>query len=157
MDGAGMSPEAKILAAATVYVGVRFGLAWLFKRMTVHRGMFHSIPAALIAAEIVFLAHDCHEQFGRLTLAGGVFLGYMSHLVLDEIWAIDANGLIPRANKAAGSACKLFSQSIPATLATWSVLAVLTYTLGVEQGFVKGVHLPVDTSTVLKKASNARG
>jgi hypothetical protein len=143
MDGAGLSPEAKILLAGAIYLAVRFGLAWLFQRMTVHRGMFHSIPAAVIAAECVFLAHDCPEPYGRLTLAGGVLIGYLSHLVLDEIYAVDSSGLLPRLNKAAGSAFKLFSPSLPATLCTWLVLATLTYLAAVEQGYVEPVRFSI--------------
>ena len=34
---------------AATYLLVRFGVSELFKRITVHRGMYHSIPAMLIA------------------------------------------------------------------------------------------------------------
>ena len=37
------------LVGAAIYATVRFGLAKIVKKLTVHRGMFHSIPAALIA------------------------------------------------------------------------------------------------------------
>jgi hypothetical protein len=65
----------------------------------------------------------------------------LSHLVLDEIYAVDAAGLLLRANKAAGRAFKLFSQSIPATLCTWLVLGALTYLVGIEQGYLKPIRL----------------
>jgi hypothetical protein len=151
MDASGFTSEGKILLAAGVYIAVRFGLAWMFRRLTVHRGMFHSIPGAIIAAEVVFLAHDCPERFGRLILAGGVLLGYLSHLILDEIYAIDTKRLIPRANKSAGSAFKFFSQSIPATLCTWSMLGALTYIIGVEQGYFKPVQLPIKYAPAVMK------
>ena len=41
----GMSHETIILAAAGIYLLIRFGLTELLKRYTVHRGMFHSLPA----------------------------------------------------------------------------------------------------------------
>jgi hypothetical protein len=150
MDDSGLNMEAKILFAAGMYMAIRFGLTWFFRRLTVHRGMFHSIPAAVIAAQVVFLAHDCHDPFGRLTLAGGVLLGYLSHLVLDEIYAVDASGLLLRANKAAGSAFKFFSRSIPATLCTWLVLGLLTYLIGVEQGYLKPVRFSIEYPQSLK-------
>jgi membrane-bound metal-dependent hydrolase YbcI (DUF457 family) len=152
IERAGMSPEGAILFAAVAYATVRFGLAAVFRRLTVHRGMFHSIPAAIIAAEIVFLSHRCHEEYGRLTLSGGVLIGYLSHLVLDEIWAVDARGLIPKFNKAAGSACKFFSQSIPATLTTYVILTALTYGIGVELGYIEPIHLPIENVAKWKKA-----
>jgi hypothetical protein len=131
----GVTPEGLILWCVGLYAGIRFGLAWLFKHMTVHRGMFHSLPAALIASECVFLAHEMPDGLTRLALAGAMFLGFTSHLVLDEIWAVDLRGL--RLNKAAGSALKLFSQSIPATVTCWGILALLTYLIGVDQGYWK--------------------
>jgi hypothetical protein len=141
MNQAGMTPEGMVLLGGAVYLLVRFGGAWLFRRLTVHRGMFHSLPAALIVAEIVFLAHDSPDTLGRLTLAGGVFLGFLSHLVLDELSSVDAHGLTLRLNKAAGSALKLASRNVPATLATWVLLGVLSYAVGTEQGYLSPIHL----------------
>ena len=52
----GMSHESMVLVGATVYLAVRFGVAELLRRFTVHRGMFHSLPAAAISGELAFLA-----------------------------------------------------------------------------------------------------
>ncbi len=157
LELAGVNAEGKILFAAVAYLGIRFGLAWFFRRLTVHRGMFHSIPGAVISAEVVFLAHDCHEPFGGLTLAAGVLLGYLSHLLLDEIYSVRVSRLVPRLNKASGSALKLFSQSIPATLATWVFLTALTYVIGVEQGYLRPVHRSIARLVATKAAPISRG
>lgn len=133
----GLSPEGTILFMVGMYLFVRFGLAWIFKSITVHRGMFHSLPAAVIASEVVYLAHECRDHHGQWVLAGGVLLGFLSHLVLDEIYSVDASGLVPRLKSSAGSAVKLFSQSIPATLATWVLLTGLTYVIAVREGYLK--------------------
>ena len=97
--------------------------------------MFHSIPAAAIAAEFVFLADNGAPNTARWALAGGVFLGYLSHLLLDEIYSIDARGL--KIRKSAGSALKFISASIGATILTWLLVAGLTYLIGVEQGWLR--------------------
>ena len=138
---AGLSPEEIVLVGAGLYFLIRFGLPWLFKHLTVHRGMFHSIPAALIAGELVFLAHDSPERYGRLMLAGGMILGFLSHLILDEISSVDARGLSIRLNSAAGNPLKFASKSRTATLTAWLILGGLTYAVGVEQGFVRPIHL----------------
>jgi hypothetical protein len=142
----GMASEEVVLVGAALYLLIRFGMAWLFRHLTVHRGMFHSIPAALIAGEIVFLAHDSTIPYGRLTLAGGIMLGFLSHLILDEIWSVDMNGMTLRLNKAAGSAMKFFSKSLAATIGTWLLLGVLTYFVGVDCGYFQPppvqLHLP---------------
>ena len=41
-----------VLVGGALYFFVRFVLFGLFKKYTVHRGMFHSIPAAILFAEI---------------------------------------------------------------------------------------------------------
>ena len=85
----GMSHELIILAGAGVYLLIRFGLAALLKRYTVHRGMFHSLPAAAIFGEIAFLLASGDDVRLRVYKAGAVVLGYLSHLVLDEIYSIE--------------------------------------------------------------------
>ena len=41
--------EQTIVILAAIYCFIRYVLSHLFKRFTVHRGMFHSVPALLIA------------------------------------------------------------------------------------------------------------
>ena len=141
-----LTPEKLILLMAVLYLGIRFGAAWLFKHLTVHRGMFHSIPAALIAAEIAFLV-QFRPYLGQWAAAGGVFLGFMSHLVLDELYSVDIHGVRVRLSKSAGSALKLGSKSFVATAFTWLLLGVLSYLVGVQQGYLTPIqfrspHLP---------------
>lgn len=156
MSHFGTTPEGALLLGGSLYLLIRFGGAWLFKHLTVHRGMFHSIPAALIAAEVVFLAHDAPERYGRLTLAGGTFLGFLSHLVLDELYSVDARGVKVRLNKAAGSALKFASRSIPATVVTWLFLGALTYLVGIEEGYFQPIHFSVDYPTAQPLQKKAR-
>jgi len=143
LQRAGLTPEGMILTMAAVYLTIRFGAAWIFRHLTVHRGMFHSLPAAFIASEVAFLAHDRSEPGGRLVLGGGVFLGFLSHLVLDELSSVDASGLTVRLNRSAGSALKLFSRSVPATIVVWLALGALTYGVAMEQGYARSPRLPL--------------
>jgi hypothetical protein len=108
---------------AASYLLVRYVVRFLFQRLTVHRGMFHSVPAMLIAGLAVYLLHHGPDQKTRLYLAGGTMLGFLSHLVLDEIYAVNFMGVRFKLNKYAGSALKLFSPSWAATLATYIILA----------------------------------
>jgi hypothetical protein len=126
-DGHGLTTEQTFVVLGAVYLGVRYGLARLFKSLTVHRGMFHSIPAMLIAGLAVFLANRTGSQTDRLYLAGAATLGYLSHLVLDELYAVNFIGRPVRFNRFAGSALKLASRSLPATVCTYAVLAVLAW------------------------------
>ncbi len=122
-----MSTEQMILTLGGVYLLVRYGMSALFKRVTVHRGMFHSIPATCIAGLLVFLLYHNPEMKFRLYLAGGAMLGFLSHLVLDELCSVDIAGAQLKLNKYAGSALKFWSVSTLATFATYCMLAGLSY------------------------------
>jgi hypothetical protein len=145
-----MSREASILLAGAIYLTSRWGAAWLFHHLTVHRGMFHSLPAAGAAAEITFLAHDGPEPYGRLMLAGGVLLGFLSHLALDELYSVNAEGLHIRFNKAAGSTFKIASRSVPATLVALLLLGALSYLVGSSQGYFPPPQLALDYARTAK-------
>ena len=125
---AGLTAEQILALMAAVYVLVRYGGAALFKRFTVHRGMFHSLPAMAVAGLLIYLGDHRADPRVRLFLAGGVMLGYFSHLLLDEIYSVDLLGRkMIRLNKYAGTAVKFYSPSWIATLTCYSLLATLAY------------------------------
>jgi len=110
-----------------IYLTIRFVLSRIFKHLTVHRGMFHSIPAVLIAGLLVYLSYHHPSIRTRLFLATGVMIGYLSHLILDEIWSVDFHGVAIRLSKSAGSALKLISPSIRATVTCYLIMLGLGY------------------------------
>jgi len=114
-----------VFVLAGIFVSVPYLLAQLFRRLTVHRGMFHSLPAMLIAGLAVYLLYASWSESLRLFLAGAIMLGFLSHLVLDEICAVDLQGA--RLRKPFGTAVKLYSTSWIATTFTYSVLFTLAY------------------------------
>lgn len=123
----GWPPEIIVLAGAAIYFSIRFGLYRLLQWYTVHRGMFHSLPAALIAAELAFLLCTGASEKIRLYKAVAVFLGYMSHLVLDEFFSVEFTRGRWQVKKSFGSAIKLFGDSFGPNIATYMKLAVLSY------------------------------
>jgi hypothetical protein len=121
----GFSTEQMLVVMASVYVFIRYPVRYAFQRLTVHRGMFHSIPAMCVVGLIIFLLHFSPDRKIRLFLAGGTMLGFLSHLVLDELCSVTFMGRDLRLNKYAGSALKLVSPSVRATLTTYGILASL--------------------------------
>jgi membrane-bound metal-dependent hydrolase YbcI (DUF457 family) len=119
--------EQTLAVLGGIYFAVRYGLRELFKRISVHRGMFHSIPAMLIAGLTVFLLYKTDDLHLRGFLAVGSMLGFLSHLLLDEIFAVDLMGFTPKFNQFAGSAMKFFSASWPATMVTYTILFALAW------------------------------
>ncbi len=121
------STEQTLVLLAAVYVFIRYVLSTLFKHASVHRGMFHSVPALFIAGLATYLIYPTNDLRLRIFLAGAVMLGFLSHLVLDEIYSVDFMGARLHLNKYAGSAVKFVSKSWPATLTAYLLLAFLVW------------------------------
>lgn len=132
----GMSPESMVLAGAAVYLVIRFGLAKLLKKFTVHRGMFHSIPAALIFFEIAFLLASGSDVRLRYYKAGAVLLGYMSHLLLDELYSLEWHRGRWRFKKSFGTAVKLFGDKLWPNVSTYAKLGALSFIVFFEPGWM---------------------
>jgi len=153
----GLTPEQLFVLLAASYLLVRFGISELFKKITVHRGMYHSIPAMVIAGLAVFLMHQpestpvVQDMQKRVYLAIGTMIGFLSHLVLDEFCAVDLMGLVPKLNQFAGSALKLKSDSWIATLLTYAILCGLGYLAWTSTGTAAWEQTWTQTITPLKK------
>ncbi len=91
---------------------VRYIVYALFAGITAHRGLFHSLPAALlfglasVSVGIHLLGWPLH--FAWLA-AGFVSGGYLLHLLLDEIYSVNFMGSTLK--KSFGSALTLFTRS----------------------------------------------
>lgn len=135
-----LTPEQFVVILAGAYLIVRYGVSEVFKRITVHRGMYHSVPAMIIAGLAVYLMHRPEQAIAgdelqkRVYLGLGMMIGFLSHLVLDEIYAVDLMGVVPKLNQFAGSALKLKSDSWVATLLTYSILCGLGYLAWISTG-----------------------
>jgi membrane-bound metal-dependent hydrolase YbcI (DUF457 family) len=124
---AGVSHEGILAALLIGYLLIRYVVSDVFKRFTVHRGMYHSIPAMLIAGLCVYLAYHSPDRNIRLLLACGVMIGFLSHLILDEIYSVDWRGMKPKLKSSAGSAVKFASPSFFATVTCYLMLGGLLY------------------------------
>ena len=99
-----------ILLWVAVFVIVRYLVFELFKRFTVHRGVFHSLLAAVFFCFLsATLLYDVFALSNVLAwLAGGfVLIGYLIHLLLDELYSVDMMGV--RLKKSFGTALKPIS------------------------------------------------
>ncbi|MFO1044677.1 MAG: metal-dependent hydrolase [Planctomycetaceae bacterium] len=121
----GLSIEQMVLFGAPMYLLIRFGLGTIFKSANVHRGMFHSIPAAVIAGLIGYLVCDSGVHLVHNYKAIAVGLGYLIHLVLDEIWSVDLSHGTPHLKKSSGTALKFVGDNATSTLMTYCILCLL--------------------------------
>ncbi|MCU0959607.1 MAG: metal-dependent hydrolase [Pirellulaceae bacterium] len=122
----GWDRQTIVLAAAMIYIGFRFGVAELFRRYTVHRGMWHSIPAAASMGLLAFLITEHQNLLLRSYWAGAATIGFLTHLVLDEFYSVDFRGV--RLKKSFGTALKFWSDmGLWPNLSTYGKLAVLAF------------------------------
>ncbi len=144
----GGNPEGAMAYAVGIYAAIRYGGSYLLGKLSVHRGMFHSIPAMIIAAEIAFLGFKSDSMITKGLMAGGVGLGFLSHLVLDEIYSVQWNGMTVRLKKSSGTAIKMIGKRFAPNIVTYSLLMVLTYASLVSVGIIKDpAFLPGKSST----------
>jgi hypothetical protein len=97
------------LLSIGTFLFFRFVVHAIFHRMSYHRGIYHSILAGVFFAFVTAIAYRYllgrHE--GVAWLAGGfMFVGYMVHLVLDEIYSVDVLGT--RVKRSFGTALKFY-------------------------------------------------
>ncbi|MDP1562732.1 MAG: metal-dependent hydrolase [Pirellulaceae bacterium] len=120
----GMNHSSMVLAGGIAYVIIRFFVFNMFRSYTKHRGMWHSLPAALIASTVAFLLSSNPDIAVRLFQAWAVLLGFLSHLLLDELYSVDLNGR--RLKKSFGTALKFWGTNGWANYSTYIKLAVVT-------------------------------
>jgi len=121
----GLTVEQMVLIGAPLYLIIRFGLGAVFKSANVHRGMFHSIPAAAIAGLIAYLVCDSGAHLVQTYKAFGVGLGYLVHLLLDEIWSVEIRTGSARLKRSFGTALKFFGDHPASTLLTYCLMCLL--------------------------------
>ena len=137
----GLPQETIVLSSGLIYIIIRFGLGEMLKRCTVHRGMWHSIPAAAIAALIIYYLCACPEVNSRLFKAGAVFVGYIWHLLLDEIFAFETTMGRLRVKKSFGTALKFLSRDSAANMIVYAGLGAAIL-LVMKDPNLQQFHLP---------------
>ena len=116
-----------VLAGGCLYVIIRFGLGEILRRYTVHRGMWHSVPAALIAGLATIFICGCDNPSHRWFKACAVVLGYLVHLLLDELYSIHWHRGRFRFKRSFGTALKFWGPDVMANLAAFAKLGALIY------------------------------
>ena len=111
------------------FLMVRYLVLEAFARLTVHRGVWHSWLAVVLAglASANAAHHGLGVSAGESWVAGGfVALGYLTHLCLDELASVDL--LNHRVRRSFGTALKPFSLAAPrASLAMLLAVLLLAY------------------------------
>src|SRR5690606_35377920 len=86
------TPEMVMLLIVVMYLGIKYGGQMLVSSVSVHRGMFHSIPAMIISAELTYLVYPHESSKVKFLMGTGVAIGFFSHLLLDEMYSVQWSG-----------------------------------------------------------------
>lgn len=131
------TPSKIVIIAVGAYLLARFGLRLILKHITVHRGMIHSIPAALIWGAFVFLAFRHSPPMVQQLVAAAAIVGFIVHLLIDEMFSlVDISGGTFEPKKSAGTALKFFSNSSFANFLSYGILAFLLYICLRQAGYL---------------------
>lgn len=121
-------PYPLLLIVAGIYLFIRFVVCAMFNRLTVHRGVFHSLLAAVFFAFLMtcisyyFLHCDVlHAWLNGIFIA----LGFIVHLLLDEIYSVDLSN--SRMKNSFGTALKLFSHSSVTASALMAIITIMLF------------------------------
>ena len=119
--------EMWVLWAAT-YLGVRYVGGYVFHRLSYHRGIYHSLLAGVFFTFLTAVAyrHIIGTNETVAWLAGAfMMLGYLSHLILDEMYSVDV--LDRRVKASFGTALKLFDYKHLGHSTAMAVATVLVF------------------------------
>lgn len=132
--------ELWILWLGTLLV-VRYGLHYVFHKTSVHRGIWHSLLAGVfcsVATAIIFHYLLRRPEGVAWLAAGFMMIGYVTHLVLDEMYSVDV--MDTRIKSSFGTALKLFDSRYPyASLGMAAATAAVIMVSPPTKMFVDGV------------------
>lgn len=116
------------LAWLATFLFVRYVVSAAFFHFSYHRGIWHSLLAAaffwFVTAITFKYLLGFHE--GVAWLAGGfLFIGYLVHLLLDELYSVDMMG--NRLKRSFGTAFKLIDSKNPGETAAVALLTVAAF------------------------------
>lgn len=111
------------------FLTMRYAIFELFTRITVHRGVIHSVPYMAIMA--LGLVSICYYLLGVSAVSSwfyGIFLfvGSMVHLLLDEMYSVNLLGM--KIKRSFGTALKFYQQEDALLyLIIYAVLSTMLY------------------------------
>ena len=131
-----ITPEFIITYFVISYLMIKYALCELIKRITIHRGIMHSIPFAILCAETGFIIFIPSGKIMAVAVSFSILLGFFTHLILDESNSITfKHGFIPKFKKSSGTALKFTSQSKLITLIIYLLLTAGAIRIAEIMGF----------------------
>jgi len=108
-------------------LAILFPIRWVFGKITVHRGIFHSVPAIFIYGCLIFLlsGRQRHDIPFQKAMAISSSLGYFAHLLLDEYSSLNFNGHSFKPKRSLGTALDFIKPNKRVTIVAYLLLVGL--------------------------------
>lgn len=123
-----LSPEFIVTYFVCCYFIINYLICSIIKKITVHRGIMHSIPFAVLFAESAYLLFTTSGRNIAAAIGLSVFVGCITHLILDEFHSVSFKfGFIPTLKRSSGSALKLTSENQYINLLVYCLISAIGY------------------------------
>lgn len=117
------------------YFIINYLICGLVKKITVHRGIIHSLPFSLLSGEIGYLLFATSEENVAIIVGGALFAGCLVHLILDELHSFTFKyGTFPVLKKSSGTALKFKSDSPFASAALYCLIIIAAIVISFDHG-----------------------
>ncbi len=122
-----LSPEFMACYFVSAYIIINYLVCMFIKKLTVHRGIIHSIPFALLSGEISYLLFISSGSNFAAMVGLSVFMGCITHLIFDELNSLSFKFVfIPVLKKSSGTAFKMKSNNLYVTLLLYLLIFITT-------------------------------
>jgi len=131
-------------AVAAAYIILNTIIRYIFERLTVHRGGCHSVLMGLLCVCAGVNATYYMNTDKQLSWLIGLFigLGFLTHLVLDELYAVDFSGA--RIKRSFGTALKLFDiRNKSTTVCLFILLGINVYFLPPHRDLINTLNISI--------------
>ena len=135
-----LSPiKISVLYTLAIWVGsaifLHFTIFRTFLHLTTHRGIIHTIPMGFLFAQVttlIFLELLHKELYFSLLSGFFLFFGFLIHLILDEIFSINALGM--HIKRSFGTALKFYDKNnIAGTVVVYMLIAITLFFIPIEK------------------------
>ena len=130
--------QISILYTLAIWIGsalfLQYGVFKTFLLLTTHRGVIHTIPMGFLAGQITTFIYLelLHKELYFSLLAGlFLFLGFLIHLILDEVFSINALGM--HIKRSFGTALKFYAKNnIAGTVIIYLLIGISLFFIPIE-------------------------
>jgi len=125
------SPEFLVTYFVLAYFFINTVICGIINKMTVHRGIMHSIPFAVLCGGFGYLIFVSSGRHMAAAAGFAVFFGCMIHLILDEFNSFTLKlGIIPWPKRSSGTALKVKSDSLMITIFIYLNVFIVFVSIG---------------------------